>query len=227
MTIVNQYATAEADDDGNAVFVFPDVPQGQVWSGTTILPGAPATFSGMVSLSGVTIGAMAGPGTFGPWTCGYSQKLAISAAGLSPGMQYQAVWHADVRPSGSPTDYPAAVATSIPPILLELYTPVTAAAGHTTELLPFQAGPAMGPYYVYSWGVTDLAYSATPPAPGLILQAGFLGDDFIVSPIDALNITGYEQWSDRPGGISVPTLWVTNNSGADYDIGVVYALVNP
>jgi hypothetical protein len=95
MAIVPQHATAMADGSGDAVFVFPDVPQGELWCGTTQIRGAPATAVGIVTASGEFLGEMFGAGSWGPWTCGATRILAITTTGLNPGTQYQAVWHAD------------------------------------------------------------------------------------------------------------------------------------
>jgi hypothetical protein len=95
MAIVPQHATAMADGSGDAVFVFPDVPQGELWCGTTQIRGAPATAVGIVTASGEFLGEMFGAGSWGPWTCGATRILSITTTGLTPGTQYQAVWHAD------------------------------------------------------------------------------------------------------------------------------------
>jgi len=112
MAIIPQLVTADADVDGDAVFLFPDVPQGELWSGTTTIPGAPAGAIGTVTASGMVLGAMHGPGSYGPWTCDYSQRLAISATGLAPGTQYVAVWHADSKGSEYST-YPAPITPTV------------------------------------------------------------------------------------------------------------------
>lgn len=108
MAIVPQHATATADVNGDAVFMFPDVPQGELWSGTTQISGAPSTGVGIVTGGGEYFGEMYGPGSYGPWTCSSTQRLAITASGLTPHAQYQAVWHADDKADQYST-YPAPI----------------------------------------------------------------------------------------------------------------------
>ena len=108
MAIVPQHADATADGSGDAVFMFPDVPQGELWTGTTQIAGAPSTAVGVVTGGGEYFGEMFGPGAYGPWTCGATRRLAISASGLTPGVQYQAVWHADDKGEQNAT-YPAPI----------------------------------------------------------------------------------------------------------------------
>jgi hypothetical protein len=95
MAIVPQHATAIADGSGDAVFVFPAVPQGETWCGTLSIPKAPSSAIGIVTAGGLEVGSTAGPGSYGPYTVDYSQTLALSVSGLVAGVQYQAVWHAD------------------------------------------------------------------------------------------------------------------------------------
>ena len=95
MPIVPQHAIAVADIDGDAVFMFPDVPVGELWCGTTQIPAAPSGAISQVVASGQLIGGMYGAGSYGPWTCDHSQRLAIATSGLAPGTQYVAIWHAD------------------------------------------------------------------------------------------------------------------------------------
>lgn len=133
MAIVPQHATATADADGDAVFSFPDVPQGELWCGTTSIPGAPSTAVGMVTTGGQLVGATYGPGSYGPWIADYSQKLAISVTGLTPGVQYVAVWHADDKGTAFST-YPAPITSTVAgevtiPTPLEIFGTVTANQG--------------------------------------------------------------------------------------------------
>lgn len=126
MPIVPQHATAIADPDGDATFMFPDVPQGELWSGTTQIAGAPSTTVGIVTGGGEYFGNMFGPGSYGPWTCGSSQRLVITATGLTPDAQYEAVWHADDKGSEYST-YPAPI------------TPVAVGGGGTVDVGNFPA----------------------------------------------------------------------------------------
>jgi hypothetical protein len=112
VAIVPQHATATADGEGDAVFTFPDVPQGELWCGTTTIPGAPDGAVGTVTASGELLGAVYGPGSYGPWICGSSRKLAIAVSGLAAGTQYQAVWHADDKGTAFST-YPAPITATV------------------------------------------------------------------------------------------------------------------
>jgi hypothetical protein len=126
MAIVPQHATATADVDGDATFMFPDVPQGELWSGTTQISGAPSTAVGVVTGGGEYFGDMYGPGSYGPWTCGATRKLVITATGLVPHTQYEAVWHADDKGAAYST-YPAPI------------TPVAVSGGGTVDVGNFPA----------------------------------------------------------------------------------------
>jgi hypothetical protein len=121
MPIVPKHATATADADGDATFAFPDVPQGELWSGTTQVSGAPSTMVGVVTGGAEYFGDVYGPGSYGPWTCGSTQRLIITASGLTPGVQYQAVWHADDKGETYST-YPAPI------------TPVAVSGGGTVDI---------------------------------------------------------------------------------------------
>lgn len=112
MAIVTQHATATADTGGDAVFSFPPVPMGQIWSGTTSIPLAPPSAVSTVTAGGLLVGAMYGPGSYGPWTVDHSSPLAISATGLTPSTQYQAVWHVDDKGNEFST-YPAPITPTI------------------------------------------------------------------------------------------------------------------
>lgn len=126
MAIVPQHATGTADTDGDATFVFPDVPQGELWCGTTQVPSAPASLMATVSSSGELLGSMNGSGSYGPWTCGATRKLTISASGLVPGTQYEAIWHADTKGNEFST-YPAPI------------TPTVVASGTSVTVTNFPA----------------------------------------------------------------------------------------
>jgi len=108
VAITAQYATATADSGGDAVFMFPEVPQGELWCGTTTVPGAPNTMTAMVLTGGSLVGSMTGPGSYGPWIADYSRRLSIVAEGLTPNAQFQAVWHADDK-GGAFSTYPAPI----------------------------------------------------------------------------------------------------------------------
>jgi len=121
MGVVPQHATATSDGAGNAIFKFPDVPQGKVWCGTTAIPSAPAGAVGTVMAGGELLGSSYGPGFYGPWTVNYSQQLTISVTGLDAHTQYQAVWHPSDEAQIWPTAITAAFEGSVTvPIPLEV-----------------------------------------------------------------------------------------------------------
>lgn len=155
MAIVPQYATATANNAGAAVFAFPDVPLGELWCGTTTVPGAPQSFVGIVTASGQVLGQVNGPGSFGPWTCDYSQNLAISGSGLTPGAQYTAVWHADTR-GAEFSVYPSPITATV----------VTGPIGGTVAVSNF---PAVQPV---SGTVTTLPTLASSPTGGSVTMTG-------------------------------------------------------
>jgi hypothetical protein len=154
MPIIPQFSTATADITGAAIFTFPDVPQGELWCGTTSIPNAPSDVTAMVTASGLLIGSMHGQGSFGPWTCDHSQKLAISATGLTPGAQYQAVWHADSKGREFST-YPAVITTSVAGTVA-IAQPVSVVGTVTAN----QGSPP--------WQVTVSNFPATQPVSGTV-----------------------------------------------------------
>jgi hypothetical protein len=173
MAIIPQYATATAGAGGGAVFMFPDVPQGELWCGTTNVPNAPTSFVGIVTASGQLLGQMNGAGSFGPWTCDYSQTLAITGSGLTPGTQYTAVWHADSRGAEFST-YPAPITPTVVsgPIIGTVdvgnFPPVQTVDGSVT-VLPSLAGAVIGGSVTMTGApVTLPAHSATQ---GVVLAA--------------------------------------------------------
>lgn len=95
MAVQPQYAPATADGAGEAVFMFPDVPQGQVWIGTVTIPNAPATANGTINIGATPVGPIFGPGVYGPYIGRPTAGLSLSVAGLDADTQYVAVWHAD------------------------------------------------------------------------------------------------------------------------------------
>jgi len=112
MPIVPLTVAENADDTGEAIFTFPDVPVGEIWSGTTTIPNADSTVISIVTASGMLLGSMQGAGSYGPWTCDHSQRLAITSIGLTPGLQYVAIWHADTKGKEFST-YPAPITTAV------------------------------------------------------------------------------------------------------------------
>jgi hypothetical protein len=112
MAIVTQQAAATADASGDAVFMFPDVPVGELWIGTTSIPTAGPQVASIVTTGGQLVGSMQGNGSFGPWLSDHTRRLAISSANLTPHVQYVAVWHADDRGKEFST-YPATITSAV------------------------------------------------------------------------------------------------------------------
>lgn len=213
MPIVPQHASATADASGDATFTFPDVPQGEIWCGTTQIPGAPATAVGMVTASGELIGQTTGSGSFGPWTCGSSRHLVISITGLTPHQQYQAIWHADSSGASFST-YPAAI------------TPTTVAGGGSVDVANFPAvqtvdgtvdvgnfpGPPLAPSVAS--GQVTMTGAAVPlpshvPVVGVVLSAPASN----VQPVSIGNpgVTAGTGLILSPGQAPTPVLPVANS----------------
>lgn len=157
MAIVTQHATATADGSGDAVFIFPDVPLGQIWCGTTTVPAAPTSAVGMVTAGGELVGATFGPGSYGPWLALASKRLAISMSGLTPGVQYQAVWHADDKGREFST-YPAPITATV--------------SGAVTVPVPLPVtGTVTADQGAPPWQVTVGNFPATQPVSGTVTAA--------------------------------------------------------
>ncbi|HXA33026.1 MAG TPA: hypothetical protein VNV87_12260 [Acidimicrobiales bacterium] len=112
MAVQPQSADATADGAGEAVFMFPDVPSGQLWIGTVTIPKAPASAAGTVNLGGQPVGPIFGPGVYGPYVAGPTRRLSLSIVGLAPDTQYEAVWHADDEGQRYST-WPGTVTTTV------------------------------------------------------------------------------------------------------------------
>lgn len=95
MSVAPQYAVATADGAGEAVFIFPDVPSGELWIGTVTIPDAPASTAGTINVGGLPVGPLFGPGVYGPYLAGPTKPLSLTVSGLVADKQYLAVWHAD------------------------------------------------------------------------------------------------------------------------------------
>lgn len=133
MAVAPQYASETADGSGDAVFMFPDVPQGQLWIGTVTIPTAPASAVGTVNVGGSPVGPLFGPGIYGPYIADYSRRLSLTITGLMPDTQYQAVWHADDEGEKYST-WPGTVTTTVEgtvviPVPVEIQGTVTALQG--------------------------------------------------------------------------------------------------
>lgn len=176
MAIVPQHATATADSGGDAVFMFPDVPQGELWSGTTTIIDAPPAANSTVTTGGQLVGSMLGAGSYGPWTADHSQRLAISATGLVPDIQYVAVWHADSRAREWST-YPQPITTAVSgtvnvpePVQVDVLGSVTVDQGSPPwEVRPSVASSVTGGSVTMTGGTVTLpTFAATQ---GVVLSA--------------------------------------------------------
>jgi len=112
MSVQPQSAVSTADGSGEAVFMFPDVPVGQLWIGTVTIPKAPASAAGTVNLGGQPVGPIFGPGVYGPYVTDHTKRFSLSIVGLNPGTQYEAVWHADDEGQKYST-WPGTVTTTV------------------------------------------------------------------------------------------------------------------
>lgn len=221
MAIVPQYATATADASGDAAFLFVDVPLGELWCGTTQVPNAPATFIGIVTATGAQLGQMNGPGSYGPWTCDHSQRLAISASGLTPHAQYQAIWHADDKGRDFST-YPAPITPTavIGPVVGTVDVgnfPAVQTVDGTVTALPSLAGSAPGGSVTMTGSAVTLpAHAATQgvvlSAPttnvhGVSVNGGFALDPGQVTPL--LPVSNSDVFAATGTGPDVLTFLVT------------------
>jgi hypothetical protein len=112
VTVIVQNAAALADAAGDATFMFPDVPVGELWIGTTSIPAAESGVNSLVTAGGQLVGSMQGNGSYGPWISDHSKRLAISSTGMVPHRQYIAVWHADDKGRYFST-YPGTITSTV------------------------------------------------------------------------------------------------------------------
>ena len=157
MSVSTQYATATADTDGDATFMFPDVPQGQLWVGTVTIPKAPASAAGTIDVGGSPVGPLFGPGIYGPYIASATRRLSLSVAGLTPDTQYAAVWHADDQGEKYST-WPGTVTTTIEGTVV-IPVPVDVAGTVTAD----QGG---------AWTVTTEPTLATSAPGGSVAMTG-------------------------------------------------------
>ena len=180
MPIVPQHATATSDGSGDAVFSFPQVPQGELWCGTTQIPDAPGGAVGKVTASGELLGSIYGPGSYGPWVCGATRVLAISVSALSPNTQYQAIWHADDKGNTTST-YPAPITPTVVsgggtvtvdnfPAVQTVDGTVTATQGTVPWVTKGQQAAAVESGQVVMTG-SDITLPSHPASEGVVLSA--------------------------------------------------------
>ena len=107
---------AVADSSGNATYNFPTVPNGQIWTGTVTVIGAPdsATFTMSSIHVGNDIGQFIGGNNWGPLQLQSGDQLIITATGLIPGTAYVCNFQGTGITGGDPgITYPEAYAHSV------------------------------------------------------------------------------------------------------------------
>jgi hypothetical protein len=177
VAVTTQQAAATADATGEAVFVFPDVPVGELWVGTTSIPAAGPQAQSMVTAGGQLVGSMQGNGSYGPWIADHSKRLAISSVNLTPHVQYVAVWHADNRGQEYST-YPATITSSVvgsvtigsPLDVIVQNFPATQPVSGIVDTIPVKpAGPPSGRLVMTG---APVAFPTAPPSvQGVVLSA--------------------------------------------------------
>jgi hypothetical protein len=201
VSIVPQYSTETADASGAAVFTFPAPPQGETWSGSVAIPGAPSSTVGTVMVGGSLVGSLNGSGFYGPFTALAAQILSIAVTGLTPSTQFQAVWHADTNALSPPTPTPAVA-------VVGASGAGVAAVGLMTKFIIGLAGnggsnlPEMPAGTFYSWGYILTEPEATEPTDGdvqITLRSTGAG---ISAGFDSLSVT--ERGSNRLSGAQFP-----------------------
>jgi hypothetical protein len=163
-----QSAVATADSAGEAVFMFPDVPSGQLWIGTLTIPTAPASAAGTINLGGQAVGPIFGPGVYGPYVTGPTRRLSLSIVGLVPDTQYEAVWHADDEGQKYST-WPGTVTTTVEgtvviptPVDVAIVSPLpvpvsgTVDVGNTVTTAPTLAPASPGGQVAMTGGIVNL-----------------------------------------------------------------------
>lgn len=162
MAVTIQTAAATADGSGDAVFMFPEVPTGELWIGTVSIPEAPATTVGRITVGGAAVGTLFGPGLYGPYIGDHTRRVGIVATGLTPNEQFQAVWHADDQGQKF-TTWPGTVSTTVEgtvviptPVDVDIVAPLPVPVDGTVTAN--QGTPGSSPWPVTS--TPDLAGSA-------------------------------------------------------------------
>jgi len=181
MAVQPQSAIATADSAGEAVFMFPDVPSGQLWIGTVTIPKAPASAAGTINLGGQPVGPIFGPGVYGPYVTDHTKRFSLSIVGLVPDTQYEAVWHADDEGQKYST-WPGTVTTTVEgtvviptPVDVAIVSPLpvpvsgTVDVGNTVTTAPTLAATVQAGQATMSGFVVNLANHAA--VQGVVLSA--------------------------------------------------------
>jgi hypothetical protein len=187
MAVQPQLAVATADGAGEAVFMFPDVPSGQLWIGTVTIPNAPATTAGTINVGGQPVGPLFGPGVYGPYVAGPTKRLSLSIAGLVPDTQYAAVWHADDGGEKYST-WPGTVTTTVEgtvviptPVDVAIVSPLpvpvdgTVDVGNTVTTAPTLAATVQAGQVTMTGGIVNLASHAA--VQGVVLSTAKTNTD--------------------------------------------------
>jgi hypothetical protein len=107
---------AVADSSGNATYNFPAVPNGQIWTGTVTVIGAPdsATFTLSSIHVGNDIGQFIGGNNWGPLQLQSGDQLIVTATGLLANTAYLCNYQGTAITNGNPgITYPEAYAHSV------------------------------------------------------------------------------------------------------------------
>jgi len=159
-------ALATSDANGIAVFTFPAVPIGRVWTGTVSIPGVPNTAQTNVQIGGLTIGVTYGINGYGPVQLYRAESLTLATTGLSPLTPYQAVWVIRDEQEGAAQQPPVAYGsilqisnTTVNPVNVSVVSlPPPPGTFHLSTLLAMVTGtPVQGPVVALTVGVTMLA----------------------------------------------------------------------
>ena len=154
---------AVASSTGGATFSFPAVPNGQIWTGTVTVIGAPdcATMTISSIHLGNDIGQFIGGNNWGPLQLQSGDQLIVTATGLVSGTAYVCNFQGTGITGGDPgITYPEAYAHSMTTrteqiVLGSGSTPITSGAhsGLLATLGTFQLNPAYRSIYVVMWFV--------------------------------------------------------------------------
>ncbi len=196
-------AIATSDANGVAVFTFPAVPIGRVWTGTVSIPGVPNTAQTNVQLNGLTIGVTFGINGYGPIQAYRAETLQLASTGLSPTTPYQAVWLIRDEAEGAAQEPPVAYGsilqisnTTINPVNVSVVSlPAPPNTFHLSTLLTMVTGtPVQGPNVALTVGVAVLADTANASkinvgASSVSATSGFLepGQGLVI-PVNNSNI---------------------------------------
>ena len=145
---------------GSATFTYQSVPDGNVWTGTLTIAGAPLTAAFTANCGSTVLGSWGGPTVYGPIQLTGNQQLVITATGLSPGVAYTCCWQgANDTKVPAPT-WPDANSSSL-----------AVQASNAYDVLSSSSGLGWS-YVSYA---TAFKYTATRTYQGFTLNIGNVG----------------------------------------------------